>query len=195
VVDDADLKIELPGGLKGLWLRFGMAMEYWIVTRLLVKGVGPLMKRVFRTPIFFYQIGLGGLLGDRILLLSTQGRKTGRFHTTPLEYGYDPETDLYEVMAGWGGKSDWYRNALINPQIRVWVGKRKFLGRAEAASEDYIIDSMKTILQINPRAALMWGKLSGCPIDGSDENWRANAAYFPMLLLHPEQDVSDFPLQ
>lgn len=188
-------QIELPGWVKGLWLRLSRALEYWIITRLISKGVGPLMKRIFRLPIFFYWIGLGGLTGDRILLLATRGRKTGRLHVIPLEYGFDSETDTFDVMAGWGGKNDWYRNALANPGIQVWVGKRKFVGRAEMASAAFVIDTMKAILQINPRAAEMWAKLSGVPIDGSDESWQANAAYFPMLILHPEEDVLDFPLK
>jgi hypothetical protein len=112
-----------------------------------------------------------------------------------LEYGYDHQTDTYDVMAGWGGKNDWYRNALANPSIRVWVGKRRFLGQAEAASPAYVIDSMKAILQTNPRAAEIWSKLSGVPVDGSEGSWQANAAYFPMLLLHPEQEILDFPLK
>ena len=128
-------------------------------------------------------------------MLATRGRKTGRLHTIALEYGYHAETDTYDVMAGWGGKNDWYRNALVNPEIRVWVGKRKFVGRAEKASQSFVIASMKSILQINPRAGLMWAKLSGVSLDGSEASWQANAAYFPMLILHPETEVSDFPLQ
>jgi deazaflavin-dependent oxidoreductase (nitroreductase family) len=172
-----------------------MMMEYWIVTRLMVNGVGPVMKRVFRFPIFLYRIGLDGVLGGKIFLLATRGRKSGRLHITPLEYGHDFQSDAYNIMAGWGGKNDWYRNALVNPEVRVWVGKRKFVGRAESASVSYVIDSMKTILQHNPHAADMWAKLSGVPLDGSEANWQANAAYFPMLVIYPDREVSDFPLK
>ena len=94
--------VELSAGLKDLWLHISMAIEYWIVTRLMTQGIGPVLKRVFQTPIYLYQIGLKGLLGDRILLLTTCGRKTDRLHTIPLEYGYDPRNDAYSVMVGWG---------------------------------------------------------------------------------------------
>jgi len=77
--------IELPGGMKGLWFRISMAIEYWIVTRLMTQGVGPILKRVLRTPVYLYRIGLGWMLGGRILLLTTRGRKTGRLHTIALK--------------------------------------------------------------------------------------------------------------
>ena len=127
------------------------------------------------------------------MLLITRGRRTGRWHTTPLEFGYDPHNDTYDVMTGWGGKSDWYQNALENPEVRVWVGKRKFIGRAEKASETYVIEVMKMIMEGNQRAADVWGMLSGVAIDGTDDSWRANAAYFPMLILHPDEEILDFP--
>ena len=184
----------LTNGSQSLGLRFKRSLEFWINTRLIRYGVGPVMKRFFRLPIYVYRMGLGDPF-NRILLLSTTGRKTGRTHVVALEYGYNAETDTYDVMAAWGGKNDWYRNARANPEIRVWVGKRKFIGRAEPASAEYVIATMQLLAKGNPRAKEMWHLLSGVPLDGTDENWRANAAFFPMLLLKPEQEISDFPLK
>jgi hypothetical protein len=97
-------------------------------------------------------------------------------------------------MAGWGGKNDWYRNAITNPRIQVWVGNRKFNGHAERASQGFVVATMKEIVRVNPYAVNMWVKLSGVPIDDTDDSWYANAMYFPMLILHPEVKESDFPL-
>ena len=52
----------------------------------------------------------------------TTGRKTGNTRYTPLEFTFDEKTGSYIVSAGWGGKTDWYKNALAEPLVTVQVG-------------------------------------------------------------------------
>jgi deazaflavin-dependent oxidoreductase (nitroreductase family) len=71
--------------------------------------------------------------GDRLLLLTTRGAKTGRAHTTPLAYHRDGTN--YVIIASMGGAPRhpaWYHNLLANPAAEIEVGTEKFRVRATA---------------------------------------------------------------
>jgi deazaflavin-dependent oxidoreductase (nitroreductase family) len=68
-----------------------------------------------------------GPFGDRLLLLTTRGAKTGRRHTTPLAFTRDG--DHYVVIASKGGAPHhpaWYHNLVKNPEAEVEVGTESF---------------------------------------------------------------------
>jgi deazaflavin-dependent oxidoreductase (nitroreductase family) len=67
------------------------------------------------------------LEGSTILLLTTQGRKTGNPTTTPLIYDLDGENPV--IVASKGGAPEdpgWYRNILKNPHVNVQIKGEKF---------------------------------------------------------------------
>jgi deazaflavin-dependent oxidoreductase (nitroreductase family) len=86
-----------------------------------------LMRLFLRVPPFLYRIGLGGALGDRLLVLTTTGRRTGRPRTVGLNYARDGRT-LY-LISGYG-RTDWFRNVLAHPRVRVQVGTDAWPGEA-----------------------------------------------------------------
>lgn len=126
------------------------------------------------------------MLSKMILLLTTTGRKTGKPRYTALENFYNPEAHTFRVMASWGGKTDWYRNAIANPNVYVQVGNRRFDAIARPASEAEVAAIMKEIIRINPGAARMFSRFCDEPLDGSDERYLAAARHFPTLFLHLE---------
>ena len=74
--------------------------------------------------------------GDRLLLLTVRGAKTGTPRTYPLAYHRDG--DNYVVIASKGGAPthpDWYRNILVNPEVEVEVGTQRFKAHARALPE------------------------------------------------------------
>ncbi len=170
-----------------VWTRLTVWIEYVIVTRVVSRRVGPLMRLFFKTPILFYRVGLGGLVGKRILLLGTTGRRTGKHRLTPLEYSYDEGENVYFLMSGWGGRSDWYRNALAHPEVQLQVGKKSFTGRAEPAAREDVVRLMETMLQAYPKAVNTWSGYSGVAYDGTRESLERMAAAFPSLLIHPQE--------
>ena len=95
---------------------------------------------MFRFPIAMYRWRLEGLISDRILLLRTVGRNTGKVRVTPLEYLHDPSTDTYYLMAGWHGRTDWVRNIEKDPHVRIRVGRR------ESARLARILDDVESAL-------------------------------------------------
>ena len=87
-------------------------------------------------------LGSSGRLGSRLawipmLLLSTQGRKTGLVRTIPLAFMRDTEQhDTYVIVASNGGSERppaWWLNVQANPIATVQVGRESFLARAELA--------------------------------------------------------------
>ena len=160
----------------------------WFETLILDKLVGknnpgPIFKWVFKIPILQYKLGLGWMIGRYILLLTTTGRKSGKPRHTPLEYIYDPENDRYRVAAGWGGKTDWYRNVCANPHVTVQVGRRKFAAIAEKASDEEVASYMMYVSQRHLRMDKVWNRWSDKPVDGTFESYVYAARFFPSVWL------------
>ena len=90
-------------------------------------------------------------------------------------------------MAGWGGQTDWLRNARACPQVQVKVGRRTFTAQAEPLADDEVAGLLADITRQNPSAIRMWERWAG-PMDGSMENYLRAAPRFPSLRLKPEKD-------
>jgi deazaflavin-dependent oxidoreductase (nitroreductase family) len=75
--------------------------------------------------------------GVSTLLLTTRGRKTGKWRRTALIYGRDG--DHYIVVASKGGDAQhpsWYLNLVDTPEVKVQVGSDKFSARARTATQE-----------------------------------------------------------
>jgi deazaflavin-dependent oxidoreductase (nitroreductase family) len=74
-----------------------------------------------------------GHFGDKLLLLTTRGAKSGAARTNPLVYHRDG--DRYVVAASKGGAPthpDWYHNLIKHPEAGIQVGTEKMKVRATA---------------------------------------------------------------
>jgi deazaflavin-dependent oxidoreductase (nitroreductase family) len=74
--------------------------------------------------------------GDRLLLLTVRGAKTGTPRTYPL--AYHRNGDSYVVIASKGGAPthpDWYRNVSANPDVEVEIGTQRFTAHARPIAE------------------------------------------------------------
>ncbi len=170
------------------FLRLVLRIEEFIMTRLVpIDGPGPFFRWLFKTPVFFYRIGLP-IFSGFVLLLTTTGRKTGKLRRTPLEYRLEPETGCTIVMAGWGGKTDWYRNAQANPNVQVQVGRHRFQAVAEPLAEEDVADWLIHVAKVNPRSLTMFSRWAGETLDGSEAGLRRAAEHFPSLRLKPVDD-------
>ncbi|MFN2285180.1 MAG: nitroreductase family deazaflavin-dependent oxidoreductase [Anaerolineae bacterium] len=168
-----------------LFQRICLAIEHVVMTYLVPRDrPGPVWRVIFKQPIWLYKFGLGWLIGKGVLLLHTTGRKTGKHRITPLEYSHDPIADTYTVMAGWGSKTDWYRNARANSHVYVQVGRRAFHAVARPVSREGVAHMLAEMIQINPRALRMFARWSDEPVDGSMDSLRKLAMHYPSLTLH-----------
>jgi F420H(2)-dependent quinone reductase len=75
----------------------------------------------------------GNLLGARVLLLTTTGRKSGKRYTTPLTYTEDGE-NLVIIASNNGADTDpnWWSNLQADPRARVQMGPQHKELHAEA---------------------------------------------------------------
>lgn len=146
-----------------------------------------LKRLMFRAPIWFYRLGLGGLLDERFLLLNHIGRKSGLPRQTVLEVAdYNSDTGAYLVASGFGRQSDWYRNILVTPNVTIQIG-RKSLGATAAPLSP--VDSgyaMADYARRHPRAAKQLMRLCGFEVDGSpQEFYVVGHDHIPFVSLQP----------
>ncbi len=87
---------------------------------------GTLNRLLFKTPLIWWRMGLGGLLGNSMLVLTTWGRKSHLPRHTMLSYT-PMKTGIY-LGAGWGLHCDWYRNLLADPHVTIQVWSKRVTG-------------------------------------------------------------------
>ena len=152
------------------------------------KPPGKALRFGLRLPIWLYRAHLGWLLGDRFLMLTHTGRKSGLPRHTVIEVvQHDKATDTYYVVSGWGEKSDWYQNIHKNPSVTIQSGGRKFQSDAEFIPIEKAIPVLQTYAHDHPVA---FNELSGLFLGekmkpGSDAPQRI-AKKMPMVAFHPE---------
>jgi len=124
-------------------------------------------------PIWFYRVGLGGLLGKRFLLLNHTGRKSGQLRQAVVEVaGFDPATNTYVVASGFGPNSDWYRNVCATPQVTIQVGNRRMQAESQPLSPAESGAAMVEYAHRHPSAARGLARILGYQVDGSDEGYQ-----------------------
>ena len=84
-----------------------------------------------RTPRPLYRHGWGWLLGHTFLLITHQGRKTGkRRETVAMALTYDPDTREAVIFSAWGPNTEWMRNLRAHPALQIQIGARDVRPRA-----------------------------------------------------------------
>src|SRR5437762_12436533 len=87
---------------------------------------------------FHAKAGKGvGAFGDKLLLLTTHGAKSGQVRTTPLVYHRDG--DRYVIAASKGGAPShpgWYHNLVKHRQAEIEVGTDQFKVRATPIAKE-----------------------------------------------------------
>lgn len=82
-------------------------------------------RALARAPIALYRAGVGPLLGSRMLMLEHVGRVSGLRRYVALEVLLRPGPRRYVIVSGLGTRSQWYRNVLAHPHVRVSTGWRR----------------------------------------------------------------------
>ena len=145
-----------------------------------------LLKWLLRLPINLYHLRLGWLLGERFMLLEHLGRKTGKWHQVVIEVvSHDTQTDTYFAASGWNLRSDWYRNILDHPQVRLSTGHRQGLAALAhvldpAAAADRLLEDA----QRHPFAMAELAEIMGFPEHKTEADIRAIAQRLPVIGFH-----------
>ena len=166
--------------------RVRMGFESFFLTRLMPRDrIPPFERWLFRMPLFFQRAGLKIFVPHNVIILTTTGRRTGRPHKTPVEFGPGPRPGSLLVMAGWDGCTDWYRNARQQPCLQVWQDGREWDATAEPVPDEEVAEMLKKLAAVSPSSNRIWSRWSGVEIDGSDASYLAAAPHFPSLYLRP----------
>ncbi len=146
---------------------------------------GPLLRRVFRLPIWLFRLRLGWLVDRQVLLLTTTGRRSGRPRTTPVGYLHDPASDVYYLTAGWGGKVNWLANVRACPQVPIRVRGQALDAHAALASREDALAVLAAYTERNPFAARIWSRWTGARFDGTTESYESVRQQFPTVAIKP----------
>jgi len=137
---------------------------------------------LLRAPIWLYRFHLGGLLGNRFLLLTHTGRKTGQTRQTVVEVvQYDKAHSVYYVASGWGEKSNWYKNIMANPNVTIQVKNKKYKAIAERVTPEMGGQIMLNYSHEHPFALRELARFMKYPLDGSEERAIDFGRNIPMI--------------
>ena len=125
-----------------------MSQENFVFTEILPYPENYLVKKLYKTPILLYRLGLGKLFGSYILILSTTGRKTNKTHHTPVEYFL--HEGKYYIISGFGVQPDWYKNIMENPQVTIQNGYERICATARAPKTDEEWEAVHLYLTRSP---------------------------------------------
>jgi deazaflavin-dependent oxidoreductase (nitroreductase family) len=111
------------------------------------------LRAFLRLPIYLFHFHLGWLFGNRFLLLTHTGRKSGILRQAVIEVvKHDKESGTYYVAAAWRNKADWYLNILNTPKVKVQVGERQFEAEANQISRKEAVNVLWDYAQEHPAA-------------------------------------------
>ena len=145
-----------------------------------------LLRWLARLPIWLYRAGLGWLLGNRFLMLTHIGRKSGLPRQVVLEVvRHDRANDTYYVAVGFGQNTDWYRNLSKTPDVVIRVGRRRIAVRAGRLSPEEAERVMLDYARRHPLAIRELAHVLGWRVNGAEADYRALGRIIPIIALRP----------
>lgn len=149
----------------------------------------PALDRMFKTMNRFYAIpaikaGLGPLHVNPItgswMLLRTTGRRSGLPREVAL--GYAILDGAVYCCAGFGARTHWYRNLIVEPRVEVVLPGAAFAGVAEPVTEPAELDAAWRALI---RALGLLGRGFVCAPDAPSDVLAARTANLPLVRIRP----------
>ncbi|TDC42475.1 nitroreductase family deazaflavin-dependent oxidoreductase [Actinomadura sp. KC345] len=153
----------------------------------IVKRAGPptgLRRKLWRLPIRLYRMGLGPLLGRRVMLLNHTGRVSGLRRQVVIEVVQHDEHG-YVAASGFGPRADWYRNVMAAPDVTVQVGGRVVEVTAVPIETAEGAELMAGYARRHPAAARRLCKIMGFAVDGGEDDYREVATHIPFVRFVP----------
>ncbi len=130
-------------------------------------------------PRWFYRLGLGWLLGHRVMQITHRGRKSGLIRRTILEVlHYDLQTHEVIVVSGWEGKTDWYRNIEREPALEIQIGRVRYRPVQEFLSPEETTQLILTLFRQHPREVRFVGSLLSIDPDAPEPALRPRLEAF-----------------
>ncbi|MGH3724996.1 MAG: nitroreductase family deazaflavin-dependent oxidoreductase [Mycobacterium sp.] len=139
---------------------------------------------LWRLPISLYRAGLGFLMGQRLMLLTHTGRKSGQPRQSVLEV-VGREEGGYLAASGFGAAADWFKNIRKTPEAVIQVGNRRIGVNATVLSADEGAALMERYAMRHPKAAQQLCKVMGFEVDGTPGDFREVGRKIPFVKFTP----------
>jgi deazaflavin-dependent oxidoreductase (nitroreductase family) len=147
-----------------------------------VKPPRGIEKALFKLPNFFYNMGLGSIMGSRFVQLAHIGRNSGRIYKTVVEVvDYDPDRRKIYIASGFRQRSDWYKNILKTPQIEINFRGKLYEAVAMELDKREAEQVLLNYAHQHPLAMKELARFMGYEIDGSDGDVRRLADELPLI--------------
>jgi len=138
--------------------------------------------KLWRMPIWIYRLGFGFLMGEKVLLLTHQGRKSRQDRQTVLEIIHiEANAGQYYVVSGFGSRSQWYKNIIEEPSVTIQVGNRKMAARAQQLGPEEASHQILDYTKRNPKNLQILGSLLGYEIEHTPEGYLAFGKEIPVI--------------
>ncbi|MGW2313691.1 nitroreductase family deazaflavin-dependent oxidoreductase [Actinomadura luteofluorescens] len=145
-----------------------------------------LRRVLWRLPIRLYRMGLGPLMGRRIMLLTHTGRVSGLPRQVVIEVVQKDERG-YVAASGFGPRADWYRNVMASPDVTLQIGGKRVQATASPIPTEEGGEIMARYAPRHPAAARQLCKLMGFAVDGSAEDYRQVGHHIPFVRFVPRR--------
>ena len=140
---------------------------------------------LWRAPIWFYRLGLGGVFGKRMLLLTHTGRTSGQPRQAVIEIvDFDEKNNIYFAASGFGEKAHWFQNIMQAPHVTIQVGSQKMSAHAERLSIEESEQSLLDYARRHPFALRELSRMLKIPYNGNEESISAMAKVLPIIAFH-----------
>lgn len=140
------------------------------------------VRALLRLPVRLFEVRLGWIFGDRLLLLHRTGRRSGRQYKTPLEVVVHCEQPpVWCVAAAWGERADWLQNLRSHPRSTVMVGRRVLPVVADILDVEQAADVYAEYARRRPLTAWVIGRVIG--VDINQDSPRTLATRMPVVAL------------
>jgi deazaflavin-dependent oxidoreductase (nitroreductase family) len=154
---------------------------------------GAVVRRLLRLPTLIFRAGLGRVFGERFLMLTHDGRRSGRRYRTVLEViGRLPTSGELVVMAGFGPSADWLLNARAGGARTISVGGRQFRPAIRLLPEDaaaaVLADYERRHRLVAPIIRRVLSGLVGWRYTGSVSDRHRLVRQLPLVAFRPAAD-------
>lgn len=151
----------------------------------------PFAKFIVKMPILLWRMGLGFLMGQVFMVLTTTGRKSGQPRHTVVEF--HQHNGRKYVYSGWGEKSQWYKNIMADPHVTIQTADGTEKAVARLVRDD---DELKTIYEFytnnnNPYLRKVFQSLGQPDL----ETLLTNREKFYLFTFDPTDEFTPSPLE
>lgn len=141
-------------------------------------------RALYRAPIWLYKLNLGRLLGNRFLMFTHTGRKSGLRHQTVVEVvKHEPGDNIFYIASGWGENSDWVQNISVDPRVEVQVGNQRWEMAAKRLTPEQGEEVILDYAHRHPSAMMNLARMMGYKLDGSEGDFRELGRLLPIFAL------------